>query len=269
MAIDTIIDYSCDPKDALTTEGILKRLKDRHRALQIVQMYRDEGDERPLSEIGFEVTRRSADGTEETALVIASDLLAEAAVLDEWAGHCTYCPANLTDSPYGCVGYVNYPILRQSEIWWLEQLPTFAQPVLFLMLIRGVQEFGYTGQSARELRDRVGVYFENPDTLARRYAQIDVTADVLFEMTFQLGPIQPSHGVLLLLFYHAIPRDNLDPAEVMALTRQEIDPQNFAKQYPFLHQGEPDEDPSIKDLKRFMQALYVAYQLNVALLLDI
>src|SRR5690606_18251401 len=112
------------------------------------------------------------------------DLLDEAAILDEFAPHCVGCPANLAGKAYGCVGYINYPISNEAEIWLLEQLPDVRDPMLFIMLIRGIQEIGYSGQEARRLRNEVGMFFQNPDTLARRYTEMNVTTDILFEMTF-------------------------------------------------------------------------------------
>ncbi|NDJ86659.1 MAG: hypothetical protein GYB66_12295 [Chloroflexi bacterium] len=269
MGIDYVIDYACIPKQRLTTEGLVDRLKDRARAQEVVAIYREQGDHRPANEIGFEVTRRSANGMEVTDLLIAGEVLDEAAILDELEHHCVGCPANAAGRPYGCLGTISYPISREAEIWLLEQLPGIAEPILFLMLMRGVQEFGYTGDQARELRDYEGIYFEASDTLARRYAEMDVTADVLFEMTFQLGPIKPPHAVMLLLFYHAIPRDNLDPDKIMQLTRGEIASEEFVAQYSFLHSPAPDDSTSIRDYKQFLLALYTAYTLDVALLLDI
>lgn len=269
MGIDYMIHYPCVPKDTLGTDGILERLKNRERAEQVIQMYRNAGDNRSDSKIGFELTRRSANGDQYSEVVVAADLLQEAAILDEFAHHCQGCPANLTGKAYGCVGYINYPITTKGEVWLLEQLPSVADPILFIMLVRGIQEIGYSGQEARRLRDEPGVYFQNVDTLARRYTEMDVTADILFEMTFQLGPIQPPHAAMLLLFYHAIPRDDIDPGRIMALTRHELSPDQFQAQYPFLHEIKAEDDSSTQDLKRFLKALYVAYQLNVPVLLDV
>lgn len=269
MGIDYVINYPCLPKDALTTEGIVERIKNRDRAEQVVNLYRQQGDHRPVNEIGFEVTYRAADGSDQTKLVVASDLIDHAAVLSDFQAECIGCPANRTEQPFGCFGYLNYPIANEAEIWLLEQLPSESDPVLFLMLMRGISEFGYTGETARTLRDQVGVYFANPDTLARRYAEMDVTTDVVFEMTFQLGPIQPGHAMMLLLFYNAISRDAIDPQSIMALTRRELSADEFMERYPFTHEINLNDHPSIIDFKRFLKALYLAYVLNVELLLDI
>ncbi len=267
MAIDYVIDLACEPKTQLTIERIIERLKNRDRANEVIKVYRQAGDNRPDSEIGFEVTRRAADGTERKDLVIAADLLADAAALDQYASHCVGCPANRTGEAYGCIGTINYPISTQAEIWLLEQLPDVSTPGLFLMMTRSIEELGYTGQDARRWRQQQpSIFFTSQDTLVREYATTAITSDMIFEMTFQVGAIQPSHAAMLLLFYGVIPRDGLDPDIIMALTRGQVT--DFTDRFPFLHRFEDGDDLTVKDLKRFLLALYLAYSLDVALLMD-
>ncbi|MCB9437585.1 MAG: hypothetical protein H6673_11435 [Anaerolineales bacterium] len=266
MGIDTIVNYPCLPKQELSTEGLLGRLKNRERARHVLEIYKEQGS---TDQAGFEVVYRAADGREESKILDVQTVMQEAEILDELAPHCSGCPANLTGKPYGCVGYINYPISNNAEMWLLHQLPDATDPVLFLMFHRSIKEFGYTGAAARQLRDQVGVFFDNPDTLARRYTQLDVTTDVLFEMSFQLGPIQPAHGIMLLLFFNAIPRDNIGPDVLMGLMKRELDMTTFNEQFPFLQPTTAADDHSIRDLKQFMWSLYVAYQLDVMVLLDI
>lgn len=66
MGIDHEIHYDCEPKRALTLAGLAGRLKGRDRAGRVLQLYREQGDHRPPSQIGFEMVRRTPDGTEET-----------------------------------------------------------------------------------------------------------------------------------------------------------------------------------------------------------
>jgi hypothetical protein len=269
MGVDTAIDFPCLPKEHLTTQDIVDRLKGRDRAQKIIQYYREQGDYRPENEIGFEMTRRSADGAEVTELVLASSLMDSAAELQTLSQYCEGCPANRAGKAFGCVGYINYPISRQAEIWMLKQLPGPEYPVLFLMLQKGVTEFGYTGATARGLRDQRGVFFETMDTLGRQFPEFTITTDSLFEMTFMLGPIQPGHAAMLLLFYGAIPREEIDPAAIIALSGGSPERAVMAEQFPFQLEFEQDDDHSIRDIKNFLRSLYLAYKLDVALLLDV
>ncbi|MEM6530738.1 MAG: hypothetical protein AAF653_20740, partial [Chloroflexota bacterium] len=77
MAIDYVINYLCEPKDQLTTQGILARLKGRDQARRIIQLYEDAGEgDRPYTEMGFELSRSAAaGGDEETETVRVSEIL--------------------------------------------------------------------------------------------------------------------------------------------------------------------------------------------------
>lgn len=269
MAIDTIIDYSCMPKEIFGIEGILSRLKAGERADAVIRLYQEREPNRPPDQIAFEVTRRSANGAQETEMVFASSLLAQRAQLDTVRQACEGCPANRTGRPFGCFGAINYPISMRAEAWLLQQLPFNDEPLLYLMLKKGIEEFGYTGESARALRNQAGVYFESAETLARRYHEMQVTSDQIFEMTFLLGPIQPGHAAMLLLFYNAIPRHNMDVAEIMRLTRPTPNRAPDFEVPPLSLDIGGNDDPSLRDIEGFLRALHLAYRLNVSLLLDV
>lgn len=98
MAIDFIIGYDCAPKRALTDAGIQQRLKANERAQLIIRMYREAGDERPPSQMGFEMTHRTPAG-ETTELVVVQNLLDMAQPLTEYAHHCQGCRPTATAGP--------------------------------------------------------------------------------------------------------------------------------------------------------------------------
>lgn len=75
MAIDYVIEYKCYPKQELTTEGILERIMGRARAEAVIKLFRENGDNRPVPEIGFELERTSANGESETKVVMIQTLL--------------------------------------------------------------------------------------------------------------------------------------------------------------------------------------------------
>src|SRR5258708_35928406 len=131
MGVDYVIALDCVPKQTLSPQIILERLKARDRAATIVKLYRDHGDQRSPSEMGFEMVRRTPNGDEETQVVIVQDLLDEASSLNAPAHHCVNCPANRLQQPFGCYGSLNYPISRAAELWLLKQLPSPDEPLPF------------------------------------------------------------------------------------------------------------------------------------------
>src|SRR5688572_3889058 len=104
MAIDYVIDYACYPKQELTTQGMLDRIKGRARAEAVIDLFRRSGDNRSVSEIGFELARSTPDGTEETRVIMVQDLLDKALELDPYEHYCAVCPASNSGTPFGCVG---------------------------------------------------------------------------------------------------------------------------------------------------------------------
>ncbi len=265
MAIDYIIDYACVPKQTLGTEGILERLKGRERAESVIQLFRRNGDQRPPSEMGFEMTRSTASGEEETRVVVVQELLNAADELTPLEHYCEGCPANAAGRPFGCMNRIDYPISRQGEIWLLKQLPTPDEPLLWLLLRRGIEEFGYDGSSVQALRGGESPYFEEQDQFARQMGEFSITTNQVFEMIFTLGHIQPSHAGVLLLFFNAIRRD-LDADAIMHISQA---PEDVYERYPFQLALEDGDDRSVRQIKQFFYALYVAWSLNLPLLLDV
>ncbi|GAB4326769.1 MAG: hypothetical protein Kow00117_13960 [Phototrophicales bacterium] len=265
MAIDYIIDFSCTPKQQFGTQDILERLKGEKRAHKIIELFRESGDNRPPSEMGFEFTRSTPEGQEETRVMVVQALLDAADQLRPYAVHCQNCPANRTDMPFGCIGHIQYPITKRAENWILDRLPVPDEPLVWLLLKQVVQEFKYDGQLVEPLREQPGIYFEASEAPARRLGELNLNANQIFEMLFVRRPvILPRQAALLLLFFGAIERDleadtitNLDPAPADALQR-----------FPFIIKPNEHDDRSISDLKAFLHALYIAWTLNVHLLID-
>ncbi|MDX1994590.1 MAG: hypothetical protein SF029_19565 [bacterium] len=265
MAIDYVIDYDCIPKQHLGTEGIIERLKGEERARAIIELFRKNGDDRPPSEMGFEFTRATPTGEEEVRVIVVQDLLDEAEKLDPLRPYCAGCPANRAQRPFGCIGFIQYPLSSDSEAWMLDQLPVPDDTLVWLLLRQGVEEFDYDGSSVQPLRSQSEVYFEARDALKRRLGEFQINADQLFEMLFSVGHLSANHAALLLLFLNAIPRD-LDADAIMHLSPP---PPDANERLPFLLKPEADDDHSISELKEFLRSLYIAWRLNVRTLLDV
>jgi hypothetical protein len=263
MGIDHVIDLDCVPKQTFSTAGILTRLKARERAGTILKLFRDNGDQRSPAEMGFEMVRRMSDGTEETQIVIVQDLLNEAAQLESVGRYCADCPANRTGRPFGCFGYINYPISQAAELWLLKQLPNPEEPLPFLLLNQTMRDFALSGEQANTMRGNPGVFFETEERFAKNLEDTQITTDQVFEMLFLSGNIKPAHGALLLIFFGGIPRD-MDANVLMALTQPGSD-----HAVPFLATPEEGEDQSIQALKAFFHTLYIAFQLNATVSLDV
>jgi hypothetical protein len=264
VSIDYVIDYACEPKRQLATMGILSRLKARERAARVIQLYRDNGDMRPPSEMGFEMARNTPAGEEEVQVVIVQNLLDEAAQLDPLAAHCVGCPANRSGAPFGCFGVVNYPISKAGELWLLRQLPVAEEPLVFLLLRNVISENRELAEQAAAIRATTGNIFETEEVFGRVVEGITATTNHLFGLLFLLTSINPTYGSMLLLFFGAIRRD-LEADEIQALNPA---PADYRERFPFRLAPEADDDPTIAALKAYLEALYLAYGLHVTVSLD-
>ena len=272
MAIDYIIELDCQPKGTLGAAGILERLKERERANEVIEWFRAAGDSRPPDQMGFEFSQSLPGSTGEKQLIVVQDLLDHAAVLDQQAHHCLDCPANVAGRPFGCIGFINYPITAQAEVWLLERLPVPDEPLVWLLLRQGIQNLGYDGASVKALRDAEATedgnerrYFELPVAPQRRLGELRVSSDQALEMIFGVGErIIPNHAGILLLFFAAINRD-LDAAAIQEISSSELSIRN---NIAFEMRADPADDERIREFAAFFRALYAAWKLNLPLYVD-
>ncbi len=213
--------------------------------------------------MGFELTRSTPEGEEETRLIVVQELIDQATELDPLAHHCQGCPANRSGQPFGCTGFVQYPVSAAAERWLIDRLPVPDEPLLWLLLKTGVEEFHYDGSSIRELRGDQ-TYFEKPAATLRRFGEFDFSTDQVFEMLLSVGPIIPNHAGILLLIFHIIPR-NLEADAIMNISPA---PPDALIRHPLHIQPSGEDDTTISELKDFFAALYTAWTLNVRLIVD-
>lgn len=292
MAIDYRIDLDCIPKAEMTTEGIVERLKARARIDEVQAFYtlHGEGDRTP-DQMGFDYTRTTPQG-EETVTIVLSDLIERAAELDRYAHHCIGCPANRTGRAYGCTGQISYPIASAGEKWLLDRLPGIDEPLVWLLLKQGVLELGYDGATVAPLRINP-TYFESRGVRGRDMVEFLITSNQVFEMLFLVGSISPAHAGVLLLFFGAIGRADLEASGivgVMSRKPHEGDPAwpdggaslpdaarsaALAERFPLAGDAPvPDPEtgrvePTTAQFDAFLGALYRAWVLGVPLWLDV
>lgn len=265
MAIDYVIDYRCYPKQELTTEGILERIKGRARAEAVIKLFRDNGDNRPVHEIGFELERTTASGENEVKVVMVQNMLDQADELLPYHHYCDGCPANNLGMPFGCIGQIEYPISGKAELWLLNQLPVPTETLPWMLMRQGLREFKASGEAVNSMRAEGQPFFQEKGVLVRQLGEYIVNTNQLFEMLFLLGHIKPSYGATLLMFFNVIRRD-MSADEIMALAPS---PEDVIERYPLLLKPDETDDTSTERFKMFLRALYVAWVLNVRLLLDV
>lgn len=265
MAIDYVVNYLCEPKDQLTTQGILARLKGQAQAQRIIQLYRDANDERPIDQMGFELTRNTADGDEETETVLVSEILEASRQLEPLAHHCQGCPANLKEAPYGCFNNISYPLSDHAERWLLLQLPIPEEaPLVWTLISQHLRDLNRHSDQVQQVRES-GTYFESERNPRRRLGEIAVSGNNLFYLLFMQGHMTPSRAAVTLLMFGAIPR-NIDAGDILKLTPA---PADADERFPFVLGPEREDDRTVFELKAFFAALYTGWRLGVDVLLDV
>ncbi len=202
MGIDYVIDLDCEPKQALTTEGIVDLVKARSRAEAILAMAREDGDERPPSEITFEVAI-NRNGTVESTEVSVQQLLDQAAELEPHRSKCASCPANRGNpAGFGCYDSISYPLEEDTERFLLSRLPDKLESPAGFMFTSALRDFAWDGAHAANMRAQGETFFRLRTAPVRRWPELTMTGDQVFHMMFHVGsPLGSTHAMLLCMFF--------------------------------------------------------------------
>lgn len=262
MGVDYVVDLDCAPKDALGVQGVVDLLKARARAEYVRDVFRANGDHRPLSEMTFETVVLRPEGPVEESVSVQS-LFDRAAALEPHAPACQGCEARCQPIPFGCVGYVSYPVQPATEAWLLEQLPVDLGSPAGTMLASAFRDFGWDGGFTQRLRAQGDTFFTEPAGRHRQWSGgFSVSNDQLWQILFGLGHLSPAHSMMCALFLGVIPHHTT--AEGLAqLSRDTARIGGHALRYEVGH-----EDPQIAEVARFLRAMGLAAALGVSLLID-
>src|SRR5688572_21041193 len=121
MAIDYVLAMPCEPQKQLGVERLVGLHRTRILARSALAHMREDGEERPASEIEVQLTMRKPTGDSARGVTL-QDLLDEASPLDALASHCATCPAGLPRE-FACHRRIRYPIAEHVEAWLMSRLP--------------------------------------------------------------------------------------------------------------------------------------------------
>ncbi len=278
MGADLIVHLDCDAKRAFGdgdptegTEAMIRMRKSRSQAMAVAGQLQGAGV--PLDRPVITVVVETAEGRQERKVSVV-DLLAESAPLQEHDGDCPDCPANLGNQPYGCLGFVPYPIGPDAELWLAGRI----QPSGTLghkLLCDALRDFGYTGELIAQWRERGLLTAPEPQTVVLRkawFAKTTVDTNQLFQALFGVGShLEPTHCALVLMWLGALAFDGevpttLDPAPLQTLLSLTDMEQRRARTDLVL--GEPTDNPDIKAMQLLLGYLYGAWICGVGLLVD-
>jgi hypothetical protein len=259
VGIDYVLDIGCPPKKNLGgIERLVALVKARSRADAVIDLVRKQGDQRPPAEIEFTVVVRTADGTTEQA-VSAQSLLDEAAPLEPERATCADCPADGGAGGFGCYRSIPYPIPEVAEAWLLARLPPEIECTAGYFLTRAVEDFAWSGEHAATMRKRGDTFFESRMPLGMRWGAFELSSDQVFHMMFHVGALEPTHCLMLALFFGVVPHD-IDPDILRDPARRRLALAESKVNVP--------NDPRCVPIAQFVAALGVAAYNDVGVLID-
>ncbi|MEI8363257.1 MAG: hypothetical protein WCG35_08565 [Betaproteobacteria bacterium] len=206
MAIDYYASFPCKVREAFSDEDLLKMEKARNRATTVLNLMRNNPQvdpKKPESEWSFKTVVLGPDGPQEMEMRI-SDLLTEAAPLQELAPHCVNCPYNLRSADFGCGGAIHYPISTQAEQWILSRLPDDLSTHRGQLLTRAINDFHFDGTGIDAARNRKELY-ESVTPPERKWGSFfskktRITSSQILHMSFCVGNLQATHSKLIAYF---------------------------------------------------------------------
>lgn len=261
MAIDYVLGAHCEVQDRLGVEKLVELHRTRILARSMLAHLQSDGDPRQPKDVEIQLTMRKPDGDSSKGVTL-QDLLELAAPLDEVAGSCATCPAELPRE-FACHRRIRYPIPERVEAWLMTRLPPTLQCTAGALLVRGLGELGWNGENAAKLRAAGNTYFESRVAYGVRWegehGVVEMSSDQLFQMMFLVGHLAPTHSLMLALFTGVIPHDtSLHDLKDEAGRRRVLAAASVA----------PESDPEIEQLAAFLRALAAAARLDVPIFID-
>lgn len=267
MGADLMVDYGCAVKDALGVEDLARLVKQRTQGQVMLDLVRERGDTRSPAEITFMHRSMGPNGVEDVEVNLQS-LLDEVEVLKAHEPTCQGCPANYRVCPFGCWGYLNYPITGFEEAWLIARLPDSLETMAGKFLCKSIADFRFDGRPVRAMRGQGGAFLERRKPVKRRWGGMfsgrTIDSNQLLHMMLFVGAIQPSHGALLCLFFGLGPHD-LPPAEIADLMSVPARRETVLEELPGTRAGEQGEGR----VAEFLNAARRACVLDVDLLVAI
>jgi hypothetical protein len=271
MGIDYVVDYDCEPKQALGLDHILDLLKDRSRALAALELLQRKGiGDMPIDQVEFEFVARTPEGDMAPRRVKVKSVLDKASALEEFAPACDDCPANNTGRAYGCVGSIGYPLSQVGEVWLLGRVHRGPGSDLLKALLK---ELALDGSDIAKMRAAGGTFFEARVAPHRSDLGFELATDQLLEVIFCKGHLVPAHAAIVLIALSALRLERpvpdqakLPPGSAMLVGKD--DKGLETAQLFDIPAPSQDDDDTIRELKAFFRALFLARGFGVKLLLD-
>lgn len=206
MAVDYVIDQPCKVKDALSLDCMVSLIKQRNRALAVLEMVKRDGrsGEQALNAT-FQVQVATSQGVQVREQKV-SDPLISTKRLDELQANCNGCLAS-GGRAFGCYRSISYPFSRRAEEWLrgvarkaVEGKGPGMLPLQFI-----VERMAEGGPFSKMRADPRGTFFEARKPLdivveEGLFNRKTVNTDQVFNILMGMGRMKGPHMRMLLFF---------------------------------------------------------------------
>ena len=189
MGIDAFVQRDCAPQAALGSAFLDAMAFRRKTALFFSSHVTVDGQrhEVVLPPEGLPIQTTHGDGRVDTVVVTRAMAEQAAAQLQPLASHCSACPVNVSGEPFGCHGFVGYPISASTERWLMEVASSMG--LAGSVATKLLATVGVPGAQVAALRARSGVFFESTVATVAEWSTSDgqvirLSSDALMELVF-------------------------------------------------------------------------------------
>ncbi|MGE0872459.1 MAG: hypothetical protein AB7P03_28145 [Kofleriaceae bacterium] len=190
MGVDYFVNRPCPLQRAQTATGFLQTMMHRRQCKVVTasELYLGEQLVQLRGGRSLELAPVQPDppmiATSATAAQSSAQLTAIERRLAPWAKHCDGCPTRVHDEPFGCYGYISYPIQPATEHWLVSR--ALAMGPAALIAVQMLDRLGVTGAQVAQLRTRDSM-FSSREPVVAGWKMADgefwpLTSDLLIEL---------------------------------------------------------------------------------------
>jgi hypothetical protein len=270
MAITYLIDLDCPVKQAVRPVKMLRLLYQRERANEAFNRARKKDPSVRPEAVKVRVPVAVKSGPPQIAETTAAEILGRFAELDALSQHCRECPARALPTAFGCRGEIEFPISLRAEAWLMGLVHGESGDPVPRMLLNYLASNGIVGNRVAEMRRTPEVFFESKKALTRRYDSGEkLSINQIFELLFMTEKISAGHARFLLgmfeLYEGNLPNDGRveDFSNLRVFEKREagaVVSRAGVKALPA-----PTDDRSMREIKQFFQAVFLAHELGVGM----
>jgi len=258
MGLDIITQRDCEVKQKIPQDELLSLIKDRDRAEHVLKMMMDSGvSKEDALETEFTHRLQTPDGIKDINVKISS-LFKRTEVLNELGDFCKGCVVS-QNKPFGCIGYVSYPISAKCEKWLSDMaFEAYKKGKPFSLAIEFIIDQKISGKRIKKMRSQGNAFFERNkpvDIILSKgfFSKKKINSNQLLDITFLQGLMNTTHINYLLMMYGGIVIDEIKPKDKSYVYNDE------KKQYAYLDLTLPkDYDNSILEFYYYFQHLFIA-----------